>query len=153
MNPIFIGLFIALIGGLLKLSQSLQRKKFEQSGQAAASKESAEAFAREAAQEDETVVLTDYSPQMDAYVVLTDNGLYYKQVRKSRNVLFSAKYDEIEKCSFYDFSMNKVKSDRDIYTVKIKSAKGACSLFSFPRMNQIAQELARHGFEKLSLFS
>lgn len=152
MDAVWIGILVALIGSIGAIVLKTRNQKFENSDAAKEAQSKTQDFANQALASDETPLLTDYSPSMKAHVVLSDKGVHYKQEKRSGEVRFDAAYSDIKKCDFLDFTSNKVKSDGNVVHIKIKSEHGSCTLYSFPKAAEIARELAKHGFEKRSLF-
>lgn len=151
MNPLWLGIFIALIGGVGALVLKTRNEKFKNSDAAKEAHSMTQAFADKALASDETLLLSDYSPSMKAHVVLSNKGIHYKQEKRSGEVRFDATYSDIKKCDFLDFTSNKVKSSGNVVHIKITSEHGNCTLYSFPKAKEIALELANRGFEKRSL--
>lgn len=151
MNPLWVGILIILIGGAGALLLKMRNEKFMNSEAGKEAQSKTQDFANQALASDETLLLSDYSPSMKAHVVLSDQGIHYRQEKRSGEIRFDAAYSEIKKCDFLDFTSNKVKSDGNVVHIKIKSERGNCTLYSFPKAAEIAQELAKHGFEKHSL--
>lgn len=151
MNPLWLGIFIALIGSVGALVLKARNKKFENSDTAKEVRSVTQDFANQVLAPDETLLLSDYSPSMKAHVVLSNKGLYYKQEKRSGEIRFDTTYSDIKKCDFLDFTSNKVKSSGNVVHIKIKSEHDNCTLYSFPKAKEIAKELANRGFEKSSL--
>ncbi len=147
MNSIlWLLIFSALLGGIGTIVVKRRNEKFQASGKAVEAEERTQAFAKQALDADETVILSDYCPSMKAHVLLTDKGLHYLQEKRSGDLRFDTPYAGIEKVKYTDFSANKVKHDGNVMNIQIKAQSGKCALYQFPKAGQIAQELASRGF-------
>lgn len=154
MNGLWIVFLLVVLGGAIKVATDVRNEKFARNPAAVAEALSeTNRFAEQSLKPGENLLLSDYSSQMKAYVLMTDQGIYYKQSGKNSDHLFSTTYHDIIKCEFKDASLSKCRSDQQVASIHIKAQRGKCVLMTFPKIKEMAAELARQGFEKKSMFS
>ena len=154
MNGLWIVFLLVVLGGAIKVATDVRNEKFARNPAAVAEAISAtNRFAEQSLKPGENLLLSDYSHQMNAYVLITDQGIYYKQSGRNSDRLFSTTYHDIIKCEFKDASLSKCRSDQQVASIHIKAQRGKCVLMTFPKIKEMAAELARQGFEKKSMVS
>ncbi len=139
MNPIYVVLFISVIGSLTAFASYMKKERFKKGASGQAAKETAEKYAKEFIKSDEKLFLSDYS--MDgSYIVISDIRVYY--VNKKGTAEFS--YDDVVDIKFFDYKGNSSRKYKggDILLIKIWLEKQKINLSSFTRMEYLASELS-----------
>ena len=142
-------LAVTIIGPLMIF---LRNRSFDNRAESVYAEKETQEFAREVMDEGENLILSDYSSTIQMHAVFTDQGIYTRRCKGSKDVRFSVRYDEISQCDFLDYGSGKVKSTGNVMHIRLYKGYDKCMLSYFPKIREMAAELAKRGFEKKSLF-